>query len=69
MYAKRYWPEAITTILWPYALKASTEQFNELKVYGDGVTPMEKITGKTTDITLKNHHIWGCPVYLLDARL
>ena len=35
----------------------------------DGITPMEKFAGKTTDITLKNHHTWGCLVYVLGARL
>ena len=29
---------------------------------------MEKFSGTTTDIYLKNHHTWGCPVYALDAR-
>ena len=29
---------------------------------------MEKFSGRTTDITLKNDHIWGCAVYVLDER-
>ena len=28
---------------------------------------MENFSGTTTDIYLKNHHTWGCPVYVLDA--
>ena len=56
-------------MLWKYALNALSEQLNELKVGDDGVNPMERFTGETTYITLKNHHIWGCPVYVLDARL
>ena len=55
-------------MLCPYALKVSAEQFNELKVYGYSITPMENFPGKTTDITLKNRHTWGCPVHILDAR-
>ena len=35
----------------------------------DGITPMDKFVGTTTDITLKNHHTWVCPDYFLDARL
>ena len=31
----------------------------------DGITPMEKFAGTTTDITLKNCDTWGCPVYVL----
>ena len=35
----------------------------------DCISPMEKFEGTTIDITIKNHHTWGCPVYILDARL
>ena len=52
-------------MLWPYALKYFAEQINELKVDGDGITPLENFAGTTTYITLKNHHTWGCPVYVL----
>ena len=31
------------------------------------ITPMEKFAGITTDITIKNHHTWGCPVYVFNA--
>ena len=54
---------------WPYELKDLSEQFNVLKVDDDGITPMEKFAGTTTYINLKNYHTWGCPVYLLGARL
>ena len=33
----------------------------------DGITPVEKFVGTTTDITLKNHHTWDCSVYVLGA--
>ena len=66
--ARRYWTESITTMLWTYSLKAFTEKINVLKVDDGGITLMEKFSETTTDIPLKNHHIWGCPVYVLDAR-
>ena len=62
-------PEAITTTLWLYALKEFAEQLNVLNVYDDRITPMEKFAGTTTNINIKSHHIWGCPVYILDSRL
>ena len=34
----------------------------------DGIILMEKFSETITYITLKNHHTWGCPVYVLDAR-
>ena len=33
----------------------------------DGITPKEKFAGKIIDISLKNHHTWGCQVYVLDG--
>ena len=50
-------------------MKDFAEQLNELKVDGYVITPMDKFAGTTTDITLKNHHTWGCPVYVLDEIL
>ena len=32
------------------------EQFNVLKVDDDGITPMEKFAGTTTEIYPQNHH-------------
>ena len=31
------------------------------------ITPMEKFAGTTKDISLKTHHTWGCPFYVLNA--
>ena len=49
-------------------MKAFSEQLNVLKFYDDGITTMENFSGTTIDITLNNHHKWGCPVYIVDAR-
>ena len=56
-------------MLWTYALKAFSEQLNVLKVDDDGITPMEKFSGTTADITLINHHTRGYKVYVLDKIL
>ena len=29
-------------------------------VYDEEITHMEKFAGTKKDITLKNHHLWGC---------
>ena len=68
LHAKIYFPEEITTILCPYTLNSFAEQFNGLKVDDCGITPMEKFSGTTTDITLKNHHTWSCTVHVLDEN-
>ena len=56
-------------MLWPYKLKDFSEQLNVLKVDNNGITPMEKFSGTTTDINLKNNYTRDCPVYVLDERL
>ena len=53
-------------MLWPYALKSFAKKVNEINVDDYGTTPMKKFAGTTTDITLKNHHTWGYPVYVFD---
>ena len=40
-------------------MKAFAEENNLLKVDDNGITPMTKFAGTTTDITLKNNHTWG----------
>ena len=56
-------------MLWTHSLKSLSKQFNVFKVYGDGITTMENFSGTTKDIFLKNHHTWGCPVYVLNEGL
>ena len=56
-------------MLWTYALKAFSEQLNILKVDYDGITPMEKFAGTTTNIYLKINHTLVCPVYVSDEIL
>ena len=56
-------------MLQTYKLKAFAEKLNELMVDDDGITPMEKFAGTMTDITLKNCHTLGFPVYVFDEIL
>ena len=56
-------------MLCPYALNYFKEQLNVLKVDDNEVPLMEKFAGTKIDITIKIHHTWGCPVYVLDSRL
>ncbi|KAL7465002.1 hypothetical protein ACHAXS_005332 [Conticribra weissflogii] len=39
LHAQRHWPEYITTMLWPLALKAAQDQLNQLNVNLDGKSP------------------------------
>ncbi|KAL7462348.1 hypothetical protein ACHAXS_002729, partial [Conticribra weissflogii] len=39
LHAQRHWPEYISTILWPLALKAAQDRLNQLNINLDGKTP------------------------------
>ena len=56
-------------MLCTYELNSFAENLNKLKVDDDGITPMEKFSGTTADITLINHHTRGYKVYVLDKIL
>jgi len=69
LHAKRHWPEAITTMLWPYAIKAAAERHNNLKLDDTGRSPIEKFSATKSELHICNFHTFGCPVYVLDSRL
>ena len=70
LHAQRYWPEYISSMLWTFALLAAADRMNNLHIDMNGETPEMKFSaasGVTTRPT--NFHTFGCPVYVLDARL
>ena len=69
LHAKRFWPEAITTMLWPYALLAACDAHNNWSVDKDGKTPMMKLLNLDIFPEMKFEHTFGCPVYVLDSKL
>ena len=48
---------------------AVAERHNILKFDADGKILLEKILGVHIDVVIKNFHIWGCPVYVIDSRI
>ena len=70
VHAQGHWPEYITTMLWPFALKAAQDRRNQLNVGLDGKTPDMKFSDVATkSFRLADFHTFGCPCYVLDARL
>ena len=57
-------------MLWPFALVASADGINNLHADMNGKTTEMK-SSDTIGLTnwLSNFHTFGCPVYILDARL
>ena len=70
MHVQFHWPEYITTMLWPFALKAAQDRINQLNVDVNGETPDMKFSNVDgRSMKLQDFHTFGCPCYVLDSRL
>lgn len=69
LHAQRQWPEAISSILWPYAWMDYEKRCNHFKLDKDGLSPAMKFAGSEARVTIKDYHPFGCPVFVLDAKL
>ena len=70
LHAQRFWPEYISSMLWPFALLAAADRINNMHIDMDGMTPNMKFSQVADSaVRLRNYHTFGCPVYILDARL
>ncbi len=67
LHAKRNWPEMITTMLWPRALKAAETRLNHLSVNIDGKNPLSCFADVDCQVFICNFHMWGCPVFVLNG--
>lgn len=64
------WPDMITSMFWPFALKAIVERHNKLQITPDGATPESTFYSMAPNkISVGNYHTLFCPVYVLDSRL
>ena len=68
LHAKQRWPQAITTILWPYALKSTCDTYNQLHLDEHGASPESKFASVDCAPVLSNRHPWGCPVFVLISK-
>lgn len=71
LHAERFWPEAISSILWPFALKLAAHIHNHCHVSNTGVSPVALFTSTPTayESSLDIFHTFGSPCYVLDSRL
>ena len=69
LHAAEKWPGAIHTCLWPYALRTANEVYNTIPNNADGTSSIERFSGSEVDPQLKNHHTFGCPIYMLNPNL
>ena len=69
LHAKLRWPKAVTTKLWPMALKHAQHLINHVPNHNN-VCPMDLVLKTTVPRTaLRNLHVWGCPSFVLDPKL
>ena len=70
LHAKRMFPEYISTILWPFAVKCYEDRMNHLVHRADGCTPFKTLAGlDSASIKISDFHTFGCLCYVLDHRL
>ena len=56
--------------LWSFAVDHAAWVYNRIPQQRSGITPLEFLTGHRSDHRdLRRCHVWGCPVFVLDARL
>ena len=69
LHASTKWKDGIDSSLWPMAVDYATFIYNNLP-NSDGISPNDLFTGSTSPVhRLKDMHVWGCPVYVLDPTL
>ena len=69
LHASLHWKEGIDSSLWPMAVEYASYIYNNLP-NTNGIAPADLFTG--TQIPrhkLKDIHVWGCPVFVLDPTL
>jgi hypothetical protein len=71
LHARQRWPNAITTNLWPYAVKLANEVSNVTpSLRGEEhVSPLELFSQVEVRPQVKFSHTFGSPVYVLDAKI
>lgn len=69
IHANRMWPDAITSNLWPYALRHANDSINKSHFKGKDITPIEIFSGSDVVPDVTQSHPFGCPAYALDGNI
>ena len=65
-----HWPDVADVELWPLALLHAVDLLNKIPRPETGRSAYELFTRKTYPYSkLREFHVWGCPVYVLDSHL
>ena len=72
MHQLHHWPSEYNPNLWALAFEHAVYIWNSLPRSRNGLSPQELFTGvksASSDPTLTNLRVWGCPAWVLDPRL
>ena len=69
LYAQRRWPEAVGSLLWPFAWKDFETCYNNFYLDNDGLAPIHRFTKSKIRVDLRDFHPFGCPVFVLALPL
>ncbi len=69
LHACQRWPQAVSTALWPYALRHTAYLGNILLTLPDGQSRLELFSSIKVGTNMRFLHTFGCPVYTLSNGL
>jgi hypothetical protein len=70
LHAKGHWPDYITTMLWPFALKEAAFRLNRLSLRTNGRSCEATFFNIDKDLfDTSTLHVFGSPCFVLDSRL
>ena len=70
LHAQRLWPDAISSILWPFAMKYANHLHNFLSLNNKGLSPFERFTSTSVmnDLDISDFHTFGSPCYVYHTQ-
>ena len=69
LHARLRWTKMVSPELWPMAMKHAQHIYNHTPK-DNNICPLDLLTKTTVPRTaLKDLHVWGCPVYVLDPKI
>ena len=68
LHAMFHWPDMVTAEFWPFPLRLVVDTHNNSPL-PNGLCPIELFAQVKRRSCIKDYHTFGCPAYVLDARL
>jgi len=69
LHAQRRWTDAITTHLWPYALRAANDSRTNAPTTKHNECPRSRFCRTARVPRLRDQHHFGCPAYVLSKNM